>query len=251
MKTTLILVFFTLTTLSFGQRLDKFETFVNSDYPREKFQVTIDTFRFFNMIIESKMARNISGYDPFSCRAWLTVNKNNKPIFQRFFKSINALGGCFGLFIPFVQPRRDFFILSKLGDYDSRIFIIDSVGEITEKFGGEIYVSKDKRYLFAHSNPDGPRLTVYDFAIGQCLFSDIVQPDLDSWYFQDNKYLSTVSHYRPENSSQKYVIFDLTTNKLVISTKNDIIPNSINRLVNYSDLKIDCNCGLERTLNKK
>lgn len=247
MKSILILVLFILTTLSFGQTSDKFEPFVSSDYPKEKFKVTTDTFRFFSMLIESRMVRNNSGDDPFNCRAWLTISKNGNQLFQRYFKSIMAVGGCYGLFIPITQPRHDYFLIQKSGDYNSIIFIVDSIGNITEKFGSGLSVSKDKRYLFSHSSAEWI-LTVYDFSYGRCLFSDTINTNLGAWYFQDNKYISPISHYKPEVFPETYAIFDLTINKLIISKKNDIIPNPINRLPNYLDRDniIDCNCGRER-----
>jgi hypothetical protein len=134
--------------------------------------------------------------------------------FQKYFKSIDAVGSCYGLIIPVIQPREDYFILSKMGDYDSRIFIIDSLGKVTEKYGGSIYVSRDKRYLFSYSGADGRRLTIL--------------------------------------SGEKYVIFDLTIKKIIISAKNDIIPNPIDRLPDYyhRDNRIYCNCGLEPNIIK-
>lgn len=249
MKTSLISVLLILTTFSFGQKFDKFEPFISSDYPKEKFQVTIDTFEFFGMSIESRMVRDNSNQGAFDCRAWLSITKKGVIKYQRYFKSIIAVGSCFGLFAPITQPRHDYFLIQKSGDYNSIIFIVDSIGNITEKFGSGLSVSKDKRYLFSHSSAEGI-LTVFDFSYGRCLFSDTINTNLGAWYSQDNKYISPISHYKPELFPETYAIFDLTINKLIISKKNDIIPDPINRLPNYLDRDniIDCNCGRERNI---
>ena len=236
--------------MTFAQKVDQFEPFISSDYSNNNFLITKDSIKFFDMIIESRMILNKSKNDPFACRAWLTIQKKGQVLLQRYFKNINAVGGCFGIFIPYVQPRKDYLIISKYGDYDSRLFVIDSIGNITENFGGELFVSLDKRYLFSHSDADGPRLTVFDFVTGKCLYSKIIGANLEYWYFQDGKFISTIWHVKPEDNAQKYVLFDIKTNGLIISTKNDVIPNSNNMLPDYAVLKNDCNCGLERK-NKK
>ena len=248
MKTIHILVFFSLTALSFGQKIDRPEPFISSDYPKEKFQITTDTIQFFNMVIESRMVRNNSGYDPFRCRAWLTIKKNGKPNFQRYFRSIMAVGGCYGLFFPTTQPRHDYFIFQKSGDYDPRIFIVDSIGNIIEKPGGDIYVSKDNRYLFSQYNPGDHLFTVYDFTKGSCVFSDIIKPNLGDWYFQDNLFINQMFHFGSSSSDREYMIFDLESNKLIPYKNNDLILKESNKLINYTSRGnlYDCNCGLER-----
>lgn len=247
MKTLLLSTFIILSILSIGQTIDKFEPFNGSDYPNEKYQITSDSIIFNDLLIEILQVRNKSGYDPFKCRAWLTIDNKSKPIYQRYFKSINAVGYCYGLFIPYDQPRQDYFIFSKLGDYDGRIFIVDSIGNVVEKIGGEFYISKDKRYLFSTYASDGSGLTVFDFIKGKCLFSENIEPYLSGWYFQDNKFISPIYDDKIRDNSKKYVIFDLVTNKLIVPTSNNLIPNNDHKLsiYNYGNSRNACNCGLE------
>jgi hypothetical protein len=241
MKQILSIAFILLTASSFGQMTDKFEPFNRSDYPKEKYQITSDSFLIKNILIEIYQVRplNTNLHDNLFtyCRAWLTVKKDNKEIYQRLFKSIQPVGACHGLFIPLEQPRNDYFILSKLGDYDGRIFIIDSIGNVTEKLGGEFYVSKDKRYLFSNYYSDGSGLTVYDLTKGICLFSQTIDPYLGEWYFQDNKYVNQFNN----------LAFDLVTNKLVPSKFKSENLKSENKLPSYNDKEHRrfCNCGLE------
>jgi hypothetical protein len=250
MKTILISVFMILTTLSFGQDIDKFEPFNSCDYPKEKYQIMSDSFRLNKILIKIRQVktRNPNSGDKtfFYCRAWLTVSKENKSIFQRFFKSIEPLGGCSGLFISPEQPRKDYFVVSKLGDYDGRIFIFDSFGNVTEKLGGVFFVSNDKRYLFSDWDSDGSGLTVFDFIKGRCLFSEIIEPTLNGWYFQDNKYVSPADQDVVDDNSIMLINFDLVTNKLVISKSSKNYLKIENKLPSYN-LEISnssCNCGL-------
>lgn len=247
MKTIIISVLTLLTTLSFGQNSDKFESFRRPDYPPEKYQITSDSIKFKNFVIKIHQVRNKTGYEPFSCRAWLIINNNSKSIYQRFFKSIDAVGSCYGLFIPIIQPRQDYFILSKLGDYDGTIFIIDSKGNVTEKLGGQFYVSKDKRYLFSSYDSDIYGLTVFDFTTGQILFSDTDTPSLFEWYYKDNKYISRVYLSNGQISSSDYYYFDLTSRKLILFKQSKEYLKPIDKLAPYNDSNTRrfCNCGLE------
>ena len=252
MKAILISVLTLLTTVSFGQNSDKFEPFRRSDYPEEKYQITSDSVKFRDFVIEIRQVRNKSVYDPFSCRAWLAIINNGKSIYQRYFKTITAVGSCYGIFIPLSQPRNDFFILSKLGDYDGRIFIIDAKGTVTEKPGGQFYVSKDKRYLFSDYDSDNSGLTVFDFSTGQTIFSDSIGPRLCEWYYKDNKYISGECLSNDQISSTDYYYYDLATKKLIFfRQKNDYLKPE-DRLTPYNDKNTRrfCNCGLELHLMK-
>lgn len=247
MKTFIFLTFQLFAVLSFGQHQDKFEPFKASDYPKEKFQLTSDTIRFKDLDIEVQQVRNKSGHDSFSCRAWLTVSKKNKSVYQRFFKSIDAVGDCYGLFIPLKQPREDYFILSKLGDYDGRIFIIDSKGKVTEKIGGAFYISKDNRYLFSDYHSDLTGLTVYDFEKGQVLFSDTITPRLYEWYYKYDRFISSIDLLNNHVSSDEYYYFDFAAKKLIPIKLNSDYLKPEDKLSSYNDKNSRrfCNCGLE------
>lgn len=247
MKILLFSAFLLIATLSFGQNQDKYEPFKASDYPKENYQITSDTVKFKDLIIEVKQVRSRLGNGSFSCRAWLTVSKGSKSVYQRFFKSIDAVGSCYGLFLPHEQPREDYFILSKLGDYDGRIFIIDSKGTVTEKLGGVFYISKDTRYLFSDYYSDLSGLTVFDFTTGQTLFSDTITPRLTGWYFKDNKYINKADLANDQQKEEKYYYFDLNTRKLVSFKQNKGYLKPEEELGCYNDKnnRRFCNCGLE------
>jgi len=246
-KTIIITVLLILTTSSFGQSSDKFESFRRSDYPVEKYQITSDSVQFKDFVIEIRQVRNKSGYEPFSCRAWITIFNSGKPIYQKYFKAIDAVGSCYGIFIPLSQPRNDYFILSKLGDYDGRIFIIDSKGVVTEKPGGQFSVSKDKRYLFSDYYSDESGLTVFDFNTGQTLFSETIAPRLYEWYQKDNKFISRVELLNGQTSNTDYYYIDLSAKKLIPFKQNKDYLRSEDKLSQYIDnnTRRFCNCGAD------
>lgn len=167
-------------------------------------------------------------------------------MYQRFFKAIDAVGSCYGIFLPLLQPRNDYFILSKLGDYDGRIFIIDAKGNVTEKLGGQFYVSKDKRYLFSHYYSDESGLTVFDFTTGQTIFLEIITPRLFEWYYKDNKYIR-VDLLNGQISSTDYYYFESVTKKLILFKQNKDYLKPEDKLTPYNDKNTRrfCNCGLE------
>ena len=243
------IIFLLLTTCIFSQEKiePKVAQFNSADYPKETFQITFDSLKFHNLLIDIIRIRSLKGDYRVNCRSWLTVKNNNRIIYQRYFPSIDAVGACYGIFIPIIQPRKDYLLVTKLGDYDSKVFIIDSLGKVTEKNGRGLYISNDKRYLFSHSAAED-WLTVYDFEQGSSLFSEKLRPSLGDWYLQDNKYISPIVHNMKGDQSGTYVIFDLTLNKLIISAVNDILPDPKSKLQNYLEIAnlIDCNCGLER-----
>lgn len=254
-KLNFLLVYFLIVTNCFGQTRDKYEPFHNVDYPTDKFQIKIDTAIFSKFKIELRQVKYIGNAktdsSSFYCRAWLTVSQGNKIITQQFYKSIEPVGGCSGLFIPDQQPRKDFFIFSKFGDYNGSIFIIDTAGKVIEKIGGIFYISKDKRYLFSNYDSDLGGLTVYDLNKHLVIYSSSEELPrnlyLNDWYFQDGKYFARA--YDDETNSNEQLIkiatFDFKTNKLVITTVEKNYLKKENQLKIYNDYKYakDCNCG--------
>ena len=251
-QTFLLLGILTVTTC-FGQTADKYEPFRSSDYAADKYQIKLDTATFSKFKIEIRQAKLLDNKSntpsDFYCRGWLTVRQGNKIITQRFFKSIESVGGCSGLYIPDTQPRKDFFIFSKFGDYDGSIFILDTTGKLTEKFGGIFFISEDKRYLFSNYDSDAAGLTVYDLNNRLFLYSesDSVPNHLGAWYFQDGEYFARAYDDNSDDEGQKIKIatFDFKTNKLVITTLDKTFLKGERQLKVYNDYQYakECNCG--------
>jgi len=248
-KTTIIILSFLTATICFGQESDSYEPFKSSDYTVDKYQIKLDTVTFFKFKIEIRLAKLLENKtntpSDFYCRGWLTLKQGQKIITQKFFKSIEPVGGCSGLFIPETQPRKDCFIISKFGDYDGSIFIIDTAGKLTEKMGGVFYVSKDKHYLFSSYDSDLSGLTVYDLNRKLILFSDTIEPYLSNWYFQDKKYFAIVNEDLIQDNKIKIATFNFIQNKLTIESVDKDYPKTDNKLKVYNDNQNakDCNCG--------
>lgn len=232
-----------------GQKHDKFEPYIPSDYSKDKYQIKIDTVTFSKLNIEITQVRFLykktNTPSDFFCRGWLTISKGGKTIHHLYFKSIEPVGGCSGFFIPDTQPRKDCFIISKFGDYDGSIFLIDTTGQVTEKLGGMFYISKDNRYLFSNYDSDLSGLTVYDLNKKLVLFSDTLEPYLADWYFQDKKYFALVSEDDVNGDTIKIATFDFATNKIIISHVDKSYPKTENQLTIINDFSHanECNCG--------
>ena len=234
-----------------GQSKDTFIPFNSADYKPEKYQVKYNAYNFSKFTIEIrqvKLITNQSEASDFYCRAWVTISEGAKIIGQRYFKSIEAVGGCSGLFVPDVQPRNDYFMISKFGDYDGLIMIIDSTGKMTESFGGEFDISKDLRYLFSNYDSDAAGLTVYDLKEHKILFtsSDNVPKHLGNWYFSNGKYYapSYDTNTSDNSSTIEIATFDFTTLKLTFSTVEKTHLKKEDQLKKYSEiLTKNCDCG--------
>lgn len=252
MKNILIVVFSIVVTVCFGQSNDKYEPFTSSDYSAAKYIVKLDTIHFSKFNIEIRQVKTLDGFGwdstSFYCRGWIIIKQGEKIITQQFLKYIEPVGGCSGLFIPETQPRNDFFIFSKFGDYQGSIFILDTNGILTEKAGGTFYISNDKRYLFSNYDSDAAGLTVFDLNKRQLLYSDIdnIPNNLGAWYFDNGKYFARAYDYDSSDNDQKIKIatFDFTTKKIVITTVDKSFLKEEKQLKVYNDFQYkDCNCG--------
>lgn len=248
-----ILTFLLLTSLLSavklcGQTSEPFEFFKLSDYPKDKYLIKLATVPFGKLKIEIRQIKLLDdklNSSEFYCRGWLTITQGKKVVKQLYFKSIEPVGGCSGLFIPDKQPRKDIFILSKFGDYDGRIFLIDTLGRITEKMGGIFSISKNKRFLFSTYGSDLSGLTVYDLNKKLILFSGNLKPQLSDWYFQDKKYFAVVKYDELANAKIEIATFNFRTKKIIITTADKTYPKAENKLNVLNDINgaKSCNCG--------
>jgi hypothetical protein len=248
MMKVLTIIFSVLTLTTFGQ-VDKHKTFKNSDYPTAKYTVRTDTFNFAAYKIELIQAklRDYKTYDSTAayCRIWLTVKKGNSTIDKLFINDCEALGGCSGIYVSKDQTPKDYFILSKFGDYDGRILIIDTSGKIKSFIGGHYYLSSDIKYLFSPYSSDLSGLTVYDLSKNQVLFTaDTIRIYLADFYYSENKYFAIVSDDIKKVNQTDIATYDFSTNKLVVSTVEDSYIAKSKRLKGYNIFTYaPCDCG--------
>ncbi|MEO8771208.1 MAG: hypothetical protein ABI402_14030 [Ferruginibacter sp.] len=246
----LFLVFFIRTTNTCAQKNENPLPFKVADYPGEKYNLNFQVSLFSKLkieIIQVKLKNDAKVKEPagFYCRGWVNITEGNKTIKQFYFKNIDAVGGCSGLFVPAVQPRSDYFIVSKFGDYDGSIIIIDTAGKAIQKKGSVFYISKDKQYLFSSYDSDMPGLTVYDLNKKKILFSAEIEPNIGDWYCQDNKYFSIVTDDNSNAAKIKIVRFDFSKNNIIITTTDKNYPKKENKLSIFNDAAHAkrCNCG--------
>lgn len=238
---------------AFGQA-DKYLVFNKAYYPKDKYSIKADTFEFKNFkieLIQVKLADN-KNFDntSLSCRIWLTVKSNNEIRDKLFFRDCEGVGGCSGIYASEKQPIKDYFILSKFGDYEGQIIIIDISGTIKTYFGGQYFLSVDNKYLFSTYDSDLAGLTVYDLSQNKVLFtSDTIRTYLTDFYFCDNKYFAIVSDDIKRLNETDIVTFDFKTNNLIKSIVNDNYILKAKQLKEYNVFTYGpCSCG--RTENE-
>jgi len=233
---------------AFGQAY-KYLVFSKSDYPSDKYSIKADTFSFRDLKIELTQVKltdykNADNTSVF-CRIWLTVMRGSVIIDKLFINDCEAVGGCSGIFASPEQQLKDYFILSKFGDYDGRIILIDISGKINSYFGGQYYLSLDNKFLFSTYNSDLAGLTVYDISQNKVLFtSDSISTYLANFYFYDKNYFAIVSDDIKRLNEIDIVTFDFNTNNLIKSTVNDNYISKAKQLKGYNIFTYGpCNCG--------
>jgi len=235
----------------------KWKQFRKADYPETKYATKIDVFAFGDFTVELIQAklRKPENFEKGSayCRIWLNVKKGNVAIDSLFYNDCEALGGCSGIYAPKKQPRTDYFVLSKFGDYDGRILIINQKGKIQSFFGGHFYVSPDNRYLFSPYDADLAGLTVYDFLQHKVLFtSDDLDRYFSGFYNVGNHYFAIISQdVKKSDGRTEIITFDLESKSLVPATVNEEYLAKANRLAAYNVHEYaPCDCGRTEKVGK-
>lgn len=221
MKKLLSILFFVIAVAVSAQKTSP-KLFDRSEYPEQKYAVKTDQYRFKDLTIELIQAqlRDPRQYDAKSayCRIWLTVKKGDLVKDQLYFNDCEALGGCSGIYVSRDNQPENHFLLSKFGDYDGQIIIIDTKGKIRSFIGGSYYLSTDKKYLFSTYDSDLSGLTVFDFSKDKALFSsDDLKPYLGDFYQSGDSYFALVNS-DVKSGKAKIAKFDFNTNLLVVST---------------------------------
>ena len=249
MKRITFSAFFVLLVLyCMGQADIIYKPYVSSEYSSDKYSITLDTINFLNYKIEVRqLHKEIEDHpDDFYCRGWLTVYQKEKVISKLYFPNIEAVGGCYGFFIPESQPRNDYFIISLYTHYEAFMYVINKSGKIEKLYGGSFYTSNDNKLLFSNDGSDLPWLTVYNLEKKSTVFSDSLGYYLSDWYFNDGEYFATI--WDPETDqidTNQIVIFDTKKKKMKVSSlQNKIIRED--QQLKYFDGRLRlgrCNCG--------
>jgi len=224
-------------------------SFKASDYPAPKYEIKIDSVSFSDFKIEICQTRLLI-HNPESpqshCKCWIILYKENKIFKELFVGDVDPVGGCSGLFYPDIQPRNDYFLISKFGDYSGALFIIDKEGNIISDMGGIFYVSEDKRYLFSHYDSDISGLFIYDFEKKTKLYSETPEQYFGDWYFQDNQYFTEIYNHESNNvENNRVAVFDFTSARMKMTYIPEAKRKAENKLKIYNNPMIEkeCTCG--------
>ncbi len=96
--------------------------------------------------------------------AKVEIRKGNQLLKSLVLKGLQPVGGIAGLAIPESQPLEDHFVISKVGDYDPRIILIDLSGtRVASLPAAELYLSPNGRNLFAFQQSFESALPEYAF----------------------------------------------------------------------------------------
>ena len=174
------------------------------------------------------------------CSAEIMVYKNNKLLDSLKFDAIEALGGCYGIYV-YSQLIDNHLIISKYGDYDGRTIVINETGRMVSIIGGNVYYDKESSLLFSIYDSDLSGFSIYD------LKSEMVLLEMEDmsarpigFYKNDNSfYIQTI-----DDQTEELAIWEveldlhriLNVNIELESIKDMILPG----LTDYSKIEINC-----------
>lgn len=241
-----ILSFITLlfTITAFGQG-DKFIPFDARNYPENSFSIKKQTYNFKDLVIDvTHVSPNKDTQQPlFECRFWITVKKGTKITDGQYYANCESFEGCSGIYVDKLQPK-DYFILTKFGDYNGELLIIDKTGKIQKYFGGIYSISDDGKYLFAHYDSDVSGITVFDLSRNKVLFtSNTLKEYLSGIYTKDGKIFSVSPQAMKTPIKSVIYTFDFKTNKFTRSIVPDKYVKEAKQLPASSLPGGNCQCG--------
>ncbi len=270
----LFLVFLSQNETGFSQlHYDTISVFRVKDYPSSMFQIKYDSSRFGDYTIEVVHVLNVSYpgivdsthpselTDALSCKGWLFLKKGTKTVQTMCYANMDAVGGCSGIYIPEKQPRQDYFLVAKYGDYNGNTILIHKDGTITNLPGGFLQISPDNRYLFSNFDSDQPGVTIFDFDSHKILLtpdssefdSTLREPYIQTCYYKNHNYMARVftddeEGENPDTLHITVATYDFKKNMLIYTKANKDFFKSSDALPDYTPNDVtdghkSCNCG--------
>jgi hypothetical protein len=156
--------------------------------------VTRNSYHHLSIDIEVSQAKRKynHGYEsPFNV-GWIFIKSGNYIIDSLIFPDIKAYGGYAGLYIPENNFSDSLFVIIKRGDYDGRLYLINTKGKVFNFPGGSYFVSKDKKLLFSISELDCRGIDIIDLKTLNSIYSKTcLSKNPDYWFLFDKKYYYT------------------------------------------------------------
>jgi hypothetical protein len=241
MKSRLLIFFVLISYVSLGQTIPPYN---ESEFPADKFVIKKEQQVLGIITVSIIQVRPKKGADSkISCRTWLTIKEGNETI-KELSQDMEAVGGCSGYYFPDKQPSKDLLLISKFGDYDGRLLVINHRGELRDYLGGKFYVSADNRYLFSNYDSDLSGTTIIDLIKNEVIFTGQLKQYLADWYYQGGQYYSLVSEDVIVNGKTGQLAFDFLTKDFKEKrTKDKISPEKKLKVFNDPATYTNCNCG--------
>ena len=243
MKQLLSVTALLFTLIIFAQE-GKHIPFDAKNYPANIYTINAQSYSFKDMAIDvTHVTPNVGTKADFNCRFWITVKKGEKIIDGRYYADCEALGGCSGIYADKLQPK-DYFILTKFGDYNGELLLIDKTGKIQKYLGGIYYISDDGKYLFSHYDSDLSGITVFDLSNNKLLYtSDALKEYLSGIYTKDGKIFSVSPQAIKTPTKSVIYTFDFKTGKFVRSSVKDKYVKEAKQLSASVLPEGNCRCG--------
>ena len=124
----------------------------------------------------------------FSCEAFIRTSIDGKLIQNRSFERIEAVGGNYGINYAETQPLEGYFLLSKYGDYEGELLIINRFGEIKSLFGGNFFITADKNYIVSNWDSDLSGFSLIDINNLNTKESNELDFYFGEWYYKGGNY---------------------------------------------------------------
>jgi hypothetical protein len=156
--------------------------------------VTSNVYHYQSIDIEVSQAKRKynHGYEsPFNVGC-VFIKSGNYIIDSLIFPDIKAYGGYAGLDIPERKFSDSLFVIIKRGDYDGRLYLINTKGKVFNFPGGGYFITKDKKLLFSISELDCSGIDIIDLKTLKSIYSKTcLSKNPDYWFFFDKKYYYT------------------------------------------------------------
>lgn len=163
---------------------------------------------------------------------WIFIKEGQKFLGKICYYDINSLGGHGDLFIPNKQPLKNYYIISKLGDYDGRTLLIKNTGEYFDLPGGYFYIDNNKNLLInIHQMDACYDFSLYDYTNNKFIYkSDINKIFIDDmqFYYKQNSYYFWIAQKSNDESFIKFNINNFKTDSIKIQKKDLSLYKKIN-----------------------
>lgn len=258
LKAVVLLVLASLFSFSLSAQTSDYQAFNAKHYNSPGHVVKKDDFKFHQLTVSViRLQNNNTSAKDFSCRGWVLVFKNKTLVDSVYYGQMDANGGNAGLYVPQKQPLAAYFMVTKLGDYDGQIIVIDSTGKIKTDVGGNILITPDKKYVYAEYSTDiGFGLSVFNVSKNSFEFSCDTTPTLTGWFNVKGKTYGLINADDAEDEDEdeedapektkkpkvQVLYYDEKQNRVAYTFLNpDLLTGEIKR-VTYQNFEGGCCC---------